>query len=324
MTKRQHLRQRGFTLIELLVVIAIIAVLVALLLPAVQQAREAARRSACKNNLKQIGLALHNYHDTYNSLPLGVRNDQGNRWGMSWFVGILPYVDQAPLYNQLNPSAAHSGYIGNGAVANRKTISVLACPSSPMDPINKDTGRGWTQRPHYIGISGATNGDGFTNPTNSNQFNTNNCCSATPQGIRSVNGVLVPSKGLTFATIQDGTSNTIAVGECSAFFYDAAGNSPRAVNSNHGWMMGTNSGSQRPGNRTFNLTTIRYAPNTTNDSLPGTGNNDGENNGIYSAHTGGVQILLADGSVRFLSENISMLTLRRLATRNDGQPVGAF
>ena len=97
MTKRQHLRQRGFTLIELLVVIAIIAVLVALLLPAVQQAREAARRSACKNNLKQIGLALHNYHDTYNSLPLGVRNDQGNRWGMSWFVGILPYVDQAPL-----------------------------------------------------------------------------------------------------------------------------------------------------------------------------------------------------------------------------------
>src|SRR4051812_6730319 len=93
--------KRGFTLIELLVVIAIIAVLIALLLPAVQQAREAARRSQCKNNLKQIGLALHNYHDTANTLPPGWIGDPtgsnaGNRWG--WGTMILPYLDQAPLY----------------------------------------------------------------------------------------------------------------------------------------------------------------------------------------------------------------------------------
>ena len=95
-------RQKGFTLIELLVVIAIIAVLIALLLPAVQQAREAARRTQCKNNLKQIGLALHNYHDTFSQFPSGfgvtARNSSGGeRWGHSQWVTLLPYVDQAPL-----------------------------------------------------------------------------------------------------------------------------------------------------------------------------------------------------------------------------------
>src|SRR4051812_34956396 len=91
-----RVRRRGFTLIELLVVIAIIAVLIALLLPAVQQAREAARRTQCKNNLKQIGLALHNYHDTYDQFPLGVLNK------LNWRVSVLPMLDQAPAYNQLS------------------------------------------------------------------------------------------------------------------------------------------------------------------------------------------------------------------------------
>src|SRR6056300_529797 len=92
---------RGFTLIELLVVIAIIAVLVALLLPAVQQAREAARRSACKNNLKQIGLALHNYHDVYGKFPYGANNSPQN-WGSSWMLSLLPYVEEANAFNQVN------------------------------------------------------------------------------------------------------------------------------------------------------------------------------------------------------------------------------
>ncbi len=98
--KFQKQRQRGFTLIELLVVIAIIAILIALLLPAVQQAREAARRTQCKNNLKQIGLSLHNYHDVYNSFPNGTVSTSAGNWGISWWARVLPYVDQAPLYNQ--------------------------------------------------------------------------------------------------------------------------------------------------------------------------------------------------------------------------------
>src|ERR1700749_1706914 len=95
---------RGFTLVELLVVIAIIAVLIALLLPAVQQAREAARRSQCKNNLKQIALALHNYHDTYNALPWGGTTGNGGdvEMALTWRYSILPFIDQAPLFNQMS------------------------------------------------------------------------------------------------------------------------------------------------------------------------------------------------------------------------------
>src|SRR6187455_2473364 len=94
--------RRGFTLIEMLVVIAIIAILVALLLPAVQQAREAARRSQCKNNLKQIGLAMHNYHDTFNGFPNGGIASSVGGWGLSWYIRILPYIDQAPVFNGIN------------------------------------------------------------------------------------------------------------------------------------------------------------------------------------------------------------------------------
>ena len=99
-------RRSAFTLIELLVVIAIIAILIALLLPAVQQAREAARRTQCKNNLKQLGLALHNYHDVFNTLPYGVRNSAaGDNWGSSFFLSLLPYVEQANAYSRVNMSS---------------------------------------------------------------------------------------------------------------------------------------------------------------------------------------------------------------------------
>lgn len=95
-------KSRGFTLIELLVVIAIIAILIALLLPAVQQAREAARRTQCKNNLKQIGLALHNYSDVFGSFPIGVNSSFPGGWGVSFWVGLLPYVEQGNVYSQMS------------------------------------------------------------------------------------------------------------------------------------------------------------------------------------------------------------------------------
>src|SRR6187399_2611271 len=102
-------RRRGFTLIELLVVIAIIAVLIALLLPAVQQAREAARRTQCKNNLKQIGLALHNFHDTFLHFPVGEANDDNNQWG--WTAFLLPYFDQANTYMALNDGTVNAIWV---------------------------------------------------------------------------------------------------------------------------------------------------------------------------------------------------------------------
>jgi prepilin-type N-terminal cleavage/methylation domain-containing protein len=131
-------KRSGFTLIELLVVIAIIAVLIALLLPAVQQAREAARRSQCKNNLKQIGLALHNYHDMANSFPIGVNSSfigtGGQRWGVSFWTLLLPYLDQAPVYNQFSFNGPSPGYTCeadgnlNGALVRGKVFRFWLAP----------------------------------------------------------------------------------------------------------------------------------------------------------------------------------------------------
>lgn len=333
MYKQASKTPRGFTLVELLVVIAIIGVLVAMLLPAVQAAREAARRSSCSNNLKQLGLSLQNYHDVYKTLPPGASAMPNGQWGFSWFVHILPFIEQQTMHDQLNLGGQHVGWAHNGVSGgtingqrfNNITISAFLCPSSPLEPMHS-VGTGYTHtRPQYIGISGAANGNGFTNNPTGRQRNCCSCCgSVTGGGVTSNGGVLIghgwggkPANMATvnFAAITDGTSNTIAVGECGDWFYTAAGGKEQ-VNSNHGWLMG----SPNANDRKFNITTIRYAPNSTQSSLPGCGNNDGPNNGIYSAHPGGVQVAVCDGSTQFISDTIDILTLKLLATRDDGQP----
>ena len=154
-------RSCGFTLIELLVVIAIIAILIALLLPAVQQAREAARRSSCKNNLKQLGIALHNYHDVYSMFPIGAQ--AGGATSPNWRVGLLPYLEQAPAYNQLDHRLglyyAHvtPAFIGNSVLTDL-IVPTYVCPSSPH-PVKNPTDLflaldGMVM--DYVGISGAT------------------------------------------------------------------------------------------------------------------------------------------------------------------------
>jgi len=334
-------RQLGFTLIELLVVIAIIAILIALLLPAVQQAREAARRSACKNKLKQIGTALHDYHETFSTFPIGVRHATGG-WGFSWWVGLLPFMDQQPVFSKLTSEGANVGYTGanvgtlNGAVVHNVQFANMICPSSTLEP-NKDTGAGqFTTRPQYVGISGAADGNGFTNPSSHPEIYCCRCCSsvtgtANPptasSGRFARGGILVQRRTITISDITDGTTNTMVVGECSNFARDANGN-PVQINSNHGFLMGTPDNSETGTERKFNITTIMYAPNAVTQiggtTLTGVGNNDGPNNGIYSSHEGGVHIVLADGSTRFLNENIDILTLKSLATRDDGKTIAGF
>ncbi|MCA8988533.1 MAG: DUF1559 domain-containing protein, partial [Planctomycetaceae bacterium] len=170
--------------------------------------------------------------------------------------------------------------------------------------------------------------------------NHNQCCGGgfPAQGIKSTGGMLVgPSGGgttgetfitrggrsRTFAEAVDGTSNILVVGECSDFAFASDG-SPRNISGSypHGWMMGTYHDANR--RREFNLTTIRYAPNTRTYELPGVADNHGANNPLMSAHKGGVQGVLLDGSVRFLSENVDLTTLKRLATRDDRQVLGEF
>jgi len=326
--------------VELLVVIAIIGILVGLLLPAVQAAREAARRTQCTNNLKQIGLAMHNYHDVYGDFPIGVRNAINsfgtglNGWGTSWMVGLLAYLEHASLYDNINHEARESGFLGNGSVYNGESISGYLCPSSPYLPFPKENmggpGLGFGMTPQYIGIAGAADGHGLVNqPTP--QTGTL-CCPNLPipmtgSIIRSVGGVLVPNRSIRIRDITDGTSSTMCISEANDFFETSTGEKVQ-MNAEYVFAMGTSgtgdfaeeSGTMR---RTFGLTTIRYAPNT-NTALDGVASNFGENNGIYSAHPGGIQILLCDGSARFVSENIDMATLKKLVTRSDGQVVGQY
>jgi len=338
-------RRQGFTLVELLVVIAIIGILIALLLPAVQAAREAARRSQCTNNLKQIGLALHNYHGAYNSLPCGAFGAQGGSWGLSWIPRILPYAEQMAGYQKMSWIGDHPGWTYNGggtwtgpvnADAWREVrLNVILCPSSPLDPMVDAGQNGFMiTRAQYTGIAGASDGNGFVNSPNRWAQCCDCCNTPISHGVISGGGLLTMSLYIPFQKITDGLSNTLAVSECSNFIWnDDLSRRDQQVNTVHGFLMGTPSlssveqivtswgGNPAGGtaNRLFNCTTIRYPPNSVSTSWDGCGANDGQNNGVYSAHPGGVNGLVADGTVRFISDTVDMFSLRALATRDDGR-----
>jgi prepilin-type N-terminal cleavage/methylation domain-containing protein/prepilin-type processing-associated H-X9-DG protein len=322
--------RHGFTLIELLVVIAIIAVLIALLLPAVQQAREAARRTQCKNQLKQFGLALHNYHEAYNSFPIGARNagSAGGEAGPSFWLGMMPYLDQAPLYNGYDPNV---GLNTSATYFNGKFVSLLNCPSSsvPKKGVSQDRpGSPTVTYAHYIGISGAVSdpANGFTET----RVKTGTCCEGS-NNIIAGGGMLVPAVVINIAMVTDGLTNCMMIGEQSQFLFQTDGTKVNV--SRWGWIDGGNDsfGNVPVESSSFNvypgripsLNTVRYSPNYgTYDAANGIGWNFGSNNPLNSAHTGGVHVLMGDGSVRFLSENLNLATLKRLATRDDGGVMG--
>ena len=337
-------RQSGFTLIELLVVIAIIAVLIALLLPAVQQAREAARRTQCKNNFKQLGLALHNFHDTYTRFPPKTGNDMqpfdtnaATQWESSWKVYILPYIDQAPIYSRWDLAGGQSGYTNanNLALVNNLTLPAYICPSSSITPFawNEAT----KMRTSYTGTAGAYS---VSNATNKNPFNVayqQGCCNGSGS-YASDNGLLYAGSKTNMKDCQDGTSNTILVHEESDYLRDANGiviaASKDYLNSSgiYGWTMGAAIGYQQQPSawgdgRHFNCSTVRYGINTrglSGTATTGTNSDVGANFPISSQHVGGAHVLLADGSVRFLSQNMNFDTLARLASKADNDPVGEF
>lgn len=335
--------RRGFTLVELLVVIAIISVLAALLLPAVQQARESARRTQCVNHMKQIAIALHNYHDQWRSFPIGALHSQtpgmsrSRDLGSSFFVGLLPFVEQSNLYNELSDAA--EGGIGatteasnvNGAIFDGQRIAVFSCPSSPMKALTDAQASAPTgvMMPNYVGISGAATLNG-TNP--------NPDADPTYNGVMASSGILVPNAVVQMADITDGTTNTMIVGEQSDFARTASGQKLdlRSSYSYGGWVGSTGSGTPGDGRwfcanyETWNITTVRYPVNFLDATTAqqagatGLGPDDGSNRPIQSVHPGGANIIIADGSVRFLNESVDFALLTNLANRNDGNELGDF
>jgi prepilin-type N-terminal cleavage/methylation domain-containing protein/prepilin-type processing-associated H-X9-DG protein len=330
----------GFTLIELLVVIAIIAILIGLLVPAVQKVREAAARTQCLNNLKQFGLACHNYHDVYKTLPAGtspIRNNGGG-WGYSWIVLVLPYIEQNAMYNRFD--LGQSFWAGNGqnvTAASNFQPAIFYCPSSDLKKLTDPgaMGVGNIQNPttNYVGIAGASNDPAGRLSIGSNP-GPGNCCSG---GIVAGGGLLGPNTAVKLAAIKDGSSNTMMISEHSDFMVGPGGtlNDWRA-SLPHGAFMGYDTTQIPPGpnggdNRAFNVTTIRYQINDTmnlgagntgwvdNTGVTGMGYNAGNNTPLNSTHTGGVNVCMGDGSVHFVTSSLPLLVVQALATRDDGK-----
>jgi prepilin-type N-terminal cleavage/methylation domain-containing protein len=325
----------GFTLIELLVVIAIIAVLIALLLPAVQQAREAARRSQCQNNLKQIGLALHNYHDVYLTFPLGTRGgtlfaNTGTKNGTNWRTSVLPQLEQGNIFNQLNWnvgnfSASNANPYENQTFLTRLLLPVYRCPSSAIDPFDQSGPSIRNDAPgmiiQYVGIMGAAQGmDWIPDPEPTNGSAGFRDCG---QGWSCNQGMLTMNECKAIRDATDGTSNTIIVAEQSGL----VGGKHISSNYQGGWMGARNL--QKITDATCSdhwqvgTTCIRQAPNS-QTTTPGSSLPYRNNTIINSFHTGGIFVLLTDGSVRFVSDYMNFQTLKKLAHRGDGQVVGEF
>ncbi len=325
-------RRKGFTLIELLVVIAIIAILIALLLPAVQQAREAARRTQCKNHLKQVGLGFHNYHDVYvNYFPSAeVTFEAGH--GSSFWVKMMAQMDQAPLFNNWNFNAEnHSGWVcdlnpGHGgwrnfAIVKGVNLGWLQCPSSPLNPYQACST--WSQQvQHYYGIQGAVSTTLWSTDTTGLTIN---CATpATVQRDASNRGMVGPRLLVGIKDCLDGTANTLLIGELSSFCRSPAPlNSPNQALPGYswGWTMGGDDSTHSP-----NCVTVKFPPNAAVFGTCGTANDqqNGHNLPLSSAHTGGAHVLLVDGTVRFMSNSVDMNTLTYLSCRNEGRVVGDF
>lgn len=339
-------RFRGFTLIELLVVIAIIAILVALLLPAVQQAREAARRSQCKNNLKQMGLAIHNYHDTCNLLPAlsydnEVAGDETLHASYGWGVFLMPYTEMSTAFSAVGPGMPqrlHQAVNDANKLRIMQTpLPLFRCPSDPGPSLNA----------HYKINNGSGNDENDVQLATSNYLAVNNServHRTQPNGAMVTAG---PNGGnqitrRSFRDITDGLSNTLIIGERAYVLGNIQIGAGVVWGHNGNEDIGSGTGAHSYANGYITVAgSGRPAINETNinngnppGSSPSGGNALDGRQGFSSNHVGGAHFVFGDGAVRFISENIDWRvigdggainsTYERLINISDGQPIGEF
>lgn len=312
------MKRQGFTLIELLVVIAIIAILIALLVPAVQKVREAAARAQCQNNLKQLALGLHNYHDTYKTFPKCPTST--NNPSLGWTTFVLPYIEQDAIYKQANPKImSYVAGVNRNMGANK--IATFLCPSygqiKSHSTIDNVAGQN-AYTTHYYGNAGPKG----INPNTGKQYNVNQ--PSVGQGGLACDGILPYSPTLLtthptpaqqpwmsavrISDITDGTSNTL-------FLFEIAwvGLEPNTLRS---WVRGAlwNSDSSASRNVMNAMKTVKY-----------NGSNNYNNVSMGSQHEGGCNIALTDASIRFLRQGIDLnRVLLPLASRNGGETITDF